>query len=231
MNGGQVLLNYAKSQGINVNTFNPAKRVSGRDYLRRVRRSQIKIGKSRIPIPSSRSAKKIKSVIKMKLQTQEINIGEKIAPKLSKINKIDTDGKLTITETIVYGRKIPLTTVVQEETERFRAAGILRSQNGQACTSAPKETDNSDEENCFFLKLWHDHSDILNSSYVNFMVSFLYNTKNFLTDYEYKEKFPENLHMDVQSFVERPKLYIFGKSGMYIFKQFGHKANAFYANY
>lgn len=42
----------------------------------------------------------------MKLQTQEINIGEKIAPKLSKINKIDTDGKLTITETIVYGRKI-----------------------------------------------------------------------------------------------------------------------------
>lgn len=40
MDGGQVLLNYAKSQGINVNTFNPAKRVSGRDYLRRVRRSQ-----------------------------------------------------------------------------------------------------------------------------------------------------------------------------------------------
>lgn len=108
----------------------------------------------------------------MKLQTQEINIGEKIAPKLSKINKIDTDGKLTITETIVYGRKIPLTTIVQEETERFRAAGILRSQNGQACTSAPKETDNSDEENCFFLKLWHDHSDILNCSYVNFMVFF-----------------------------------------------------------
>lgn len=111
-----------------------------------------------------------------------------------------------------------MTTIVQEETERFRAAGILRSQNGQACTSAPTETDNSDEENCFFLKLWHDHSDILNSSYVNFMVSFLYNTKNFLTDEEYKEKFPENLPMDVQSFVERPKLYIFGKSGMYIFK-------------
>lgn len=214
MNGGQVLLNFAKSQGINVNTFNPAKRVSGRDYLRRVRRSQIKIGKSRISIPSSRSAKKIKSVIKTKLQTQEINIGEKIAPKLSKINKIDTNGKLTMTETIVYGRKIPLTTIVEEETGRFRAAGVLRSQNGLACTSAPKENDHSAEENNFFLKLWHDHSDILNSSYVNFMVSFLYNTKNFLTDKEYKEKFPEKLPMDVQSFVERPKLYIFGKSGM-----------------
>lgn len=85
MNGGQVLMNYAKTQGVNVNTFNPAKRVSGRDYLRRVRRSQIKIGKSRISIPSSRSAKKIKSIIKMKLKTQEINIGEKIAPKLTQM--------------------------------------------------------------------------------------------------------------------------------------------------
>lgn len=51
----------------------------------------------------------------MKLKTQEINIGEKIAPKLSKINKIDTNGKLTTTETLVYGRKISLTTIVQEE--------------------------------------------------------------------------------------------------------------------
>lgn len=25
MNGGQVLMNYAKTQGVNVNTFNPAK--------------------------------------------------------------------------------------------------------------------------------------------------------------------------------------------------------------
>lgn len=63
----------------------------------------------------------------MKLKTQEINIGEKIAPKLSKIYKIYTNGKLTTTETLVYGRKIPLTTIVQEEIERFRAAGILRS--------------------------------------------------------------------------------------------------------
>lgn len=108
----------------------------------------------------------------MKLQTQEINNGEKIAQKLSKINKIDTNGKLITTETLVYGREIPLTTKVQEEIERFRAAGILRGQNGPACTSAPKENDNSDEENSFFLKLWHNHSDILNSSYVNFMVSF-----------------------------------------------------------
>lgn len=45
----------------------------------------------------------------------------------------------------------------------------------------------------------------------------LQHTKKFLTDKVYKEKFPENIPMDVQNFVEKPKLYIFGKSGMYIF--------------
>lgn len=50
---------------------------------------------------------------------------------MSKINKIDTDGKLTITETIVYGRKIPLTTIVQEETKRFRAAGIYEAKTNR----------------------------------------------------------------------------------------------------
>lgn len=89
MNGGQVLTDYAKTQGVNVNTFNPAKRVSWRDYLRRVRTSQINIGKSRISIPSSRSAKKIKSIIKMKLQTQEIIIGEKIAPKSTNMTQME----------------------------------------------------------------------------------------------------------------------------------------------
>lgn len=58
MNGGQVLLNYARSQGMSLLSIQQKGRGSGGDYLRRVRRSQIKIGKSRIPIPSLISAKK-----------------------------------------------------------------------------------------------------------------------------------------------------------------------------
>ena len=45
------------------------------------------------------------------------------------------------------------------------------------------------------------------------MVSFLYDHLNYLTDEEFKEKFPQSPPLDVQSFVEKPRLYIFGKSG------------------
>lgn len=45
------------------------------------------------------------------------------------------------------------------------------------------------------------------------MVCFLYDTANFLTDGEYRKQFPEKTPLDVQSFVEKPRLYIFGKSG------------------
>lgn len=68
-------------------------------------------------------------------------------------------------------------------------------------------------ENTFHMKIWHDLSEILNSSYVNFMMCFLYDTANFLTDEEYRKQFPEKSPLDVQRFVEKPRLYIFGKSG------------------
>ena len=44
-NGGQILYENAKSKGINVYQFNPHTRLSGRDYLRRVRRSIKRIGR------------------------------------------------------------------------------------------------------------------------------------------------------------------------------------------
>jgi hypothetical protein len=44
------------------------------------------------------------------------------------------------------------------------------------------------------------------------MASTLYDTLNFLTDKEYKEKFPERPDADVQAMVERPFLYILGQS-------------------
>jgi hypothetical protein len=32
------------------------------------------------------------------------------------------------------------------------------------------------------IKVWHDHSDVLNHTYVSFMVSYIYDKANFLTD-------------------------------------------------
>ncbi|CAC5358954.1 unnamed protein product [Mytilus coruscus] len=63
------------------------------------------------------------------------------------------------------------------------------------------------------LKIWHDHSDILNHSYICFTVSFLYDEANFYTDQEFKLKHPDKMPINVQALVEIPKLYIFGQSG------------------
>ena len=41
------------------------------------------------------------------------------------------------------------------------------------------------------LKAWHGHSDNLNHSYVSFMISVLYEPVVFLSDQDYRVKYPE----------------------------------------
>ena len=61
-------------------------------------------------------------------------------------------------------------------------------------------------------QLWRDHSDILNHTIIHFMVSVIYDNALFLTNEEYKLKFPNRKPIDVASTVEHPKLYIIGQS-------------------
>jgi hypothetical protein len=65
------------------------------------------------------------------------------------------------------------------------------------------------------IKVWHDHSDVLNHTYVSFMVSYIYDKANFLTDEEYKSKYQQKKLVNVQAIVERPQLYILGQSGTF----------------
>lgn len=172
-NTGQILMSFAKHHGINTNQSNRSVRVSGRDYTRRVRRSKMKLGKSRISIPSARSAKKIKNIIKNRLLQNHLYIGERIAPKVCITNKIDKDGKLTTSECLIYGRKIPITTVIKEEIDRFSMAGVLRERNNSVqeaiatLRNIHEERNDPDPlkqlqeiENTFHMKIWHDHSEI-----------------------------------------------------------------------
>ncbi|CAC5423632.1 unnamed protein product [Mytilus coruscus] len=67
-------------------------------------------------------------------------------------------------------------------------------------------------ERTFKLKMWHDHSDILNHSHVNFMTTILYDAANFMTDNEYQTLARTTSTTNVQSIVEKPQLYILGRS-------------------
>ena len=62
------------------------------------------------------------------------------------------------------------------------------------------------------LKVWHDHSDILNRTYFSIMISCIYDRAFYLTNQEYKAKYPDRKPVHVQSLVEKPKMYVFGQS-------------------
>lgn len=219
--------------------FNKNSHVSGRDFYRRVRRAKKRLMNTRIPLPQPRSAKKAKGVVRNKIQSGELRVGDKIAPKTFISTTINKDGSIVEISKTVHGNKIPLKEILLRENERLDKAGVLRIETDEFYkTLTEVEIHNKikklhEEKNLEHLsldekrehlkqiertrhvKVWHDHSDILGHSYVNFMVSYLYDAANFLTNEEFQEKNPSQTP-DVQRMVERPQLYILGQSGTYM---------------
>ncbi|CAG2195362.1 unnamed protein product [Mytilus edulis] len=196
LNGGQVLYQFAKSEGVEVNKFNETKRISGRDYFRRVRRAKHILCK-RLSTPTPRPAKQLKKEVRELLQTGDLDIGVAVAPKVFKSNNITTTGELVEKIVTVYGRKFPLHQLCQKLTNEQSEMGFFRA----SANTIHRH-----------LKLWHDHSGILSRPYFLIMVSCLFDENIYLTNEEYTEKYPDQKAIDVQSIVEKPKLYIFGQS-------------------
>lgn len=155
-------------------------------------------------------------------------IGERIAPKVIRTNKIDENGKLIDKEIAVYGRMIPILKILEamkihhRDYERTTPTDTLTQDDLrkiflQLAEEMPDFEEKSKEklqkmEKNRHLKIWHDHSEILNHSYFTVMISTLYDKAAFITNEEYLKRFPERPPVDVQGKVERPYLYIIGQS-------------------
>ncbi|CAC5375195.1 unnamed protein product [Mytilus coruscus] len=148
-NGGQILKQFAKDNNIDVHRFNPHLRISGRDHLQRIRRSD--------------------------------------------------EHYQSLSKEAVYNRLKQ----ISSSTKSTETDSTLASEINRLMTL----------ERQINLKIWHDHSDILNHTYISFMVSFIFDHANFLTNEEFRETYPKKKPVDVQAVVERPNLYIFGQSG------------------
>ena len=239
-NAGQILQAFAKANGIDPFKYNKHRQLSGRDHVSRIRRSKKRIFKSKLSVPTLRTGKKLKEILRTKIASKEIDVGIPIAPKQVITNKIEAEsGNLKKSITEVYGRKISLHEIIKSENARLHDSGVMRLRTDD-------EYDNMDTDNIIRhlqklghnshgqtreqliemlktsertrkLKLWHDHSDILNHSHILFMVSFIYDTVNFLTSEEFKDLYPFKKAVNIQSIVEKPQLYIFGQSGIYNF--------------
>ncbi|CAC5392751.1 unnamed protein product [Mytilus coruscus] len=187
----------------------------------------------KLSIPTPRSSKNFKEVIKQNLADGTIYLGNQIAPKTVISSSISKEGNLTENKVIVYSRIIGLQKIILSELSRLQKSGILLVHNDeyydtltedkirQRLQFLGEETNASCQdmrlklkviERTFKLKMWHDHSDILNHSYVNFMTTILYDAANFMTDNEYQTLARTTSTTNVPSIVEKPQLYILGRS-------------------
>ncbi|CAG2220767.1 unnamed protein product [Mytilus edulis] len=235
-NGGQIIQEYARSKGINTIKFKSKVYKNQRAYFRRVRRAKkvVIVSRTKISLPTPRQSSHLKKDIKVKIASGDLYLGEEIAPK-DIISTTITDGKLQQKTTVIHGRKFPLVRLRRIALQEQVSSGVLRYFSDQEYDSLtmdqltsryirigqkPPAGTLSDKiehlkltERTRKIKLWHDHSCILNHSYVCFTISWLYDPANYFTDIEYQEKYKDRKPINVQGIVEKPKLYIFGQSG------------------
>lgn len=168
--------------------------------MRRIRRHEKKIN-YKISVPTQRSAKIFESIVKKKKTFRVKNdMGEVKAPKPYKTNFINNDVEFEEKITQIQGRKYPFPKSFQVKQPDSRKQGLsgihifvsMESLN-DFCNRIHKASSHITASNdlrerlqklqkIWKLKMWHDHSDILNYSYISFMTCFLYNPINFLTD-------------------------------------------------
>lgn len=231
-------MEYAKFKGINVYKFNTHARISSRDYYRRIRRAKkiVQLKSTRISLPAPRPSKKLRKDVKQAIISGEIYLGEQIAPKSVETAQMDSSGKLSYTSKNIYGRHFPFDHLRKLALQEHLQLGILNHHSDNDYTNMsyeelqirylrigidpPKNREKGIEdlkkmERTRYIKVWHDHSAILNHSFVAFTVAWIYDVSNFLTDYEYKAKYPDKKEVDVATLVEKPKLYILGQSGKF----------------
>lgn len=232
--GGQILKEYARCNGIDVNSFNPMKTVSGRDISQRIRVAKKRIPGTNISMPNERSALDLKHEAARLLEAGELDIGEMVVPKAFEKSVINTTtGKMEKVRVTVFGRKFSLMKIRQNELKRQEKKGILRvypdvyyeDTDGieikRQLELLGEKVSHDESVNRDYLKdihrtrhmkFWHDHSGILDHSHYLMMYTWIYDKANYLDDEEYRQKNPQEKDFSVQEFVERPSLYVFGRS-------------------
>lgn len=90
----QVLPEAAKTLGVNTDHFNTNVRVSGRDYMHRVKRARHKLLYKAVSIPTPWPPRLLHRKIRRRQINRKLYVGEKIAPKVIKRNKITATGHI-----------------------------------------------------------------------------------------------------------------------------------------
>ncbi|XP_065672107.1 uncharacterized protein LOC136089935 [Hydra vulgaris] len=214
------------------NTYFDGTNINNIQYRRKKRRLNMPYIRD-ISLPCEPTNKKIKQQLKKKIDDGTYNSGEKIVPqRYEKIFISSENQTITKKEVHIEGRKISLKDIRLNMFKDHEIFMKVRNDNELEALSQRQIVDALDNikeykdeydtltkkelinilktyERTRNLMFWHDCSSISNHTHFLVTVSVMYDTAIFLSSFEYKQKYGEDIN--VQSEVEKPYLYILGR--------------------
>ena len=225
-NGGQVVKEFLIESGVDISQFDYKSKEQSET---RTRRHKRKIQGTDIAIPCDPTNKNVKDALKRLVDEGKYTLGELIVPQAFQQVVLNEDLSLSVCEFQTLGRK--------QQLKRIRE-NMNRKQQKYFRLFSDIELDEMDDSNIIkelnriheydefksddelrmifklhqrrrFLQFWHDGSTIANHGHLLIMVNTVYDIAIYLTNEEYFLKYGH--HKDVQSEIEKPELYLFGR--------------------
>ena len=216
-NGGQILKQIAVDHDL--------LRTDPDNEQTSTRRGKAKLSGGEISMPCLPTEEEITEEKKRMIDNGELLIGEPCTPfTISKVI-INSDLSVETKEVIIHGRKIPLHELRQRllnNQERYmrliKTTDMSRNQLIERLQSLHIEYDSSSSIDSLrevldkaqhkrTIAMWHDHSTILQTGYILFAVSVVYDLAVFLTEKEYKLKTGKSVDC-IQTIIEEPEIYM-----------------------
>ena len=146
-------------------------------------------------VPKPRPYNQLKADIAESIRSGKYMLGELIQPKVFKKYTISRNGDIKETEYTIEGRKIPLHEIRKNMYNDHKNLNILREDL---------------EVVHRHLIVWADHASILSQGHLLLTVKSIYTPLIYYSDEEMLAR--TGIPVDVQKLVERPSLYIFGRT-------------------
>ena len=225
-NGGQVIKEFLRARGVNVERFNEG------DSTPRLRRKRKRGLGGEASIPTTPSIKQLNQAITERLEKGEYDLGELITPREFSKLKLTEDGQFSTEVVTVEGRKIPLNRMRQRLLNKQEKFKLLRARNDYMAVPIAIVRDRlrylgeynenlSDDEQRLrlkelettrYLSCWADHSTIAGHTYVLYMFSCLYDEAVFLSNDELTEN-GDSIGTDVEELVGQPQIHVIARCG------------------
>ncbi|CAB3981856.1 Retrovirus-related Pol poly from transposon opus [Paramuricea clavata] len=226
-NGGQIVQEYLKFQGVDVSKF---KKRGSDDDGGRIRKRIKRSAGGEISVPCPVTNEELRDKLSQKILSGEYNVGELIVPRKYEKFVLDPDSSIIKTHFFVEGSKCPLHEIREQKLEELKEYTRANPDEDLDAISYSDIVDKlnlvnemedveseekmrmhvKDLERTRHLMIWHDLSTVANHSHLVFMVTCLYDPAFFYTDGEYEQLTKKKI--SVQAKVESPSVYIVARS-------------------